>query len=294
MAALTDISGFRTETRKPPATGPTAAEQIASFREIQVVNPSGVSEPTLVTLDLTDWVPTVEALVELVVPLARNMRSGALGPLSLVVCTADGATREVLRALATADDLALFVAPAPERLAEAEPFGRLTETERRTLETLHSLGGAVSVSAFAEATGLAAPAATNRLVSVADKGFVRKLDRPRPAGALFIDPRSAIVAHELPVALPPAVRHEIDIFAAVAGHDRAGILALARAEFVEHHGVGPGTDIDAWLDYRKRHAGQLSERLRWAQEMLDDPQQAAVEMSGMSTEHLEELRREFD
>lgn len=299
MALATDPSAFWLVQRKPPTTGPTVlADDVTRFRELQVVHPSGVGQPTVVTLDLVGWTPPVAALVELVVPLAQGARSRSLGPLAVVVCTDDPSTRDVLRALAETYDLALFVAPAPDRLGEAEPFGLLTETERETLAVMQRLGGRVSVAKFADATGLAAPAATNRLVGVVQKGFLQKVDRPGPSGAMFLDPRAAIAVQEAAAdQLPAAVQHEVQIFAAVAGRKPEELLATASAEYTAEHQSSAGTAdvtlLDIWLHYRHRHAGEMSERLRRAQEMLADPRRAAVEMSGMSDEDLDELRREF-
>jgi len=281
--------------RKPPSTGPTVlVDDVARFREVQVVHPSGVGQPTVVTLDLAGWEPSVPALVELIVPLAQGARSRSLGPLALVVCTDDPSTRDVLRALAETYDLALFVAPAVDRLGEAQPFGLLTETERETLAVLQRLGGSVSVAKFADATGLAPTAATNRLVSVVQKGFLQKVERPRPAGGMYLDPRAALVIDEaVGEQLPAAARRELEIFAAVAGLRPEELLAAAHAEREAAGDAAGVTLLDAWQAYRERHAGQLSERLRWAQEMLADSRRAAVEMSGMSDEDLDELRREF-
>ncbi len=294
MALATNPEAFRHEQRKPPATG----GDVARFRDLQVVHPSGVGQPTVVALDLEGWVPSVAALVELVVPLAQGARSRSLGPLAVVVCTNDPATRDVLRALAETYDLALFVAPAIDRLGEAEPFGLLTETERETLAMMQRLGGSVSVAKFADATGLTAPAATNRLVSVVQKGFLQKADRPRPAGAVFLDPRAAVSAQQSAGGqLPAAIRREVEIFAAVTGCSPGELLDIARLEHASAAGVpadsGDITFLEAWAAYRQRHTGELSERLRWAQEMLADPRRATVEMSGMSDEDLDELRREF-
>jgi hypothetical protein len=276
--------------RKPPTSGSTG---ISWFREVQVVNPSGVQEPTLVVLDLTEWVPTVPELVDLVVPLARDVRSGRLGPLALVICTVDRPTREVLSALAIADDLSLFVATAPDQLADAEPLGRLTETERRTVELMRRLGGRATASTFAAETGLALTAATNRLVGVARKGFLQKADQPRPAGSVYLEPRGAIAANARAEPVPEGVRREVELFAAVAGCAPEVMIAAAGAAYAEAHGSAAESPVAAWLAYREQHASELSERLRQAQEVLADPQRAAVDMSGMSDEDLAELRREF-
>lgn len=293
VASLTDSPAFELHRTRPP-TGEQS--EIARYRE-QIVNPSGVKQPTIVALDLEGMIPSVAELVELVVPLAQGARAGSLGPLSLVVCTSNPPTRDVLRALAETYDLALFVAPSASRLTEAEPFGALTPTERETLEVMHRLGGNVTVAKFAEATGLGPSAATNRMVAVQQKGFVQKLERPRAAGSVFLDPRGGIPANAAQGELTAPVRRELEIFAAVRGRRPDELLAEAVAEYRAEHGDAPSPGVvgleEAWTEYRARHAGELSDGLRWAQAVLADPTQAAVEMSGMADEDLERIRREF-
>jgi hypothetical protein len=295
VASLIDSLRVDLHVSRPPTGEP---HEIAQYRDQQLVNPSGVKRPTIVALDLEGMVLSVPQLVELVVPLAKATRAGSLGPLALVVCTSNQPTREVLRALAENSDLALFVAPSTERLTEAEPYGALTPTERETLEVMHRLGGTLTVAKFADATGLGATAATNRLVGVQQKGFVQKVERPRSAGAIFLDPPRAIEAQvALQRELPRTLARELQIFSAIRGRRPDELLAEAVAEYRAEHGEAPGPGVggleEAWSEYRARHAGQLSEGLRWAQAVLADPARAAVEMSGMSEEELDRIRREF-
>lgn len=295
VASLTDSLRVDVHVSRPPTGEPP---KIARYRDEQLVNPSGVKRPTIVALDLGGMVLSVPELVELIVPLAKATRTGSLGPLALVVCTSNQPTRDVLRALAENSDLALFVAPSTERLIEAEPYGALTPTERETLEMMQRLGGTVTVAKFADATGLAATAATNRLVGVQQKGFVQKVERPRSAGAIFLDPPRAIEAQVgLQRELPRTLVRELEIFSAMRGRRPDELLAEAVAEYRAEHAEAPGPGVpgleDAWREYRARHAGQLSEGLRWARAVLAEPERAAVEMSGMSDEDLERIRREF-
>jgi DNA-binding MarR family transcriptional regulator len=293
--ALTDSPAFDVHVRRPPTGEPT---ELAQYRDQQLVHPSGVERPTIVALDLEGRIPSVADLDQLVVPLARAARAGSLGPLALVVCTSNPPTRDTLRALAQQFDLALFVAPSLERLTEAEPYGALTPTERETLDVMHRLGGTVTVAKFADATGLGPSAATNRLVSVQQKGFVQRVERPRAAGSIYLDPRDAIEAQVgVQPGLPYTLVRELEIFSAIRGCRPDELLAEAVAEYRVDHGEAPGPGLggleEAWSEYRARHSRQLSERLRWAQAVLADPRLAAVEMSGMSDEDLDRIRREF-
>lgn len=270
---------------------------IAAYRDA-LVKPSGVQEPTVLAIDLEGRFPLAEVIHELVVPLAQAANSGRLGPLVVVICTPSAKLRDTLAALAEKHKLALFVAPSADRLGEAEPIGDLTSTERQTLDKVHHLGGSVSVSAFAKAAGLTAPAATNRLVNVLQKGFMQRADRPRTEGVLYMDPRAAVLANEVPPQLPPSLSRELDIFAAVAGRSRDDLLTSAWSDWVQHGADAteqtPQALAQAWYAYRQRHTGEFSEGLRWAQQVLSDPRQAGVQTSGMSDEDLQTIRDAFE
>lgn len=287
----------RLEMHRPPTHGPMVDRAaIARFRQ-QLVPPTAVQEPTVLAIDLEGRFPVAGVLIELVVPLVQDARSGRLGPVAVVICSSDEGVRDTLRALAYQHRLALFVAPSVEQLGEAEPVGDLTETDLETLETLRRLGGRVTVASFATETGLGAPAATNRLVNLQQKGYLQRVDRPRRAGVVYLDPRAAAPTIA-PAALPPEIGRELAIFAAVAGTEPDQLLAVAWSEWVAAQAVpahpSPPALLDAWRDYRRRHAGELSEGLRWAQTVLADPTRASVEASGMSDEDLAALREAFE
>src|SRR5690349_20498013 len=69
-----------------PAVDPRA---IARFRDQHLVNPSGINEPTVLAIDLASASPPASALFELVAPIGQAARSGAYGPLAVVVCSSD-------------------------------------------------------------------------------------------------------------------------------------------------------------------------------------------------------------
>lgn len=251
----------------------------------------------MLAIDLEGRFPAAGVLIELVVPLVQDARSGRLGPVAVVICSSDEGVRDTLRALAYQYRLALFVAPSVEQLGEAEPVGDLTETDLETLETLRRLGGRVTVASFATETGLGAPAATNRLVNLQQKGYLQRVDRARRAGVVYLDPRAAAPA-SASAALPPEIGRELAIFAAVAGTQPEQLLEVAWSEWAAAQAApahpSPPALFDAWRDYRRRHAGELSEGLRWAQAVLADPAHASVEASGMSDEDLAALREAFE
>ncbi|MCW2993820.1 MAG: hypothetical protein JWQ18_1315 [Conexibacter sp.] len=266
--------------------------QTAAYRAA-LVEPSGVKEPTVLAIDLEGRFPLASALHELIVPLARAARSGSLGPLMLVICTPSVPLRDMLEALAEKHQLALFVAPSARRIAEAEPIGDLTATERETLETMRRLGGAVNVATFAQEAGLSAPAATNRLVNLVQKGFVQRDERPRSEGTIYLNPY-AVRADEVPAQLPPVLAREVDIFAAVRGQASADLLGAAWTEWASTERPTSDELAQAWLAYRHRHSGEISESLLWAQQALNDQNEAAVHTSGMTEEDLQVIRDAFE
>ncbi|MEA2275088.1 MAG: hypothetical protein QOC78_48 [Solirubrobacteraceae bacterium] len=78
------------------------------------------------------------------------------------------------------------------------------------------------------------------------------------------------------VKVPEDTKKELALFAALTGRGQGELLA------------------DAWREYRDRHGHKLSDDLKWAQEVLADPQRAAVEASGMDPDDLEAVRKAFE
>lgn len=232
----------RLVVRGPDTTGPLDdVVQIRRFRE-DLVKPSGVTEPTVLVINLEGRFPSASVLVELIMPLAQAARAGTHGPLAVVVCTQEDAVRTVVRALAQTHDLPIFLAGSPAELGEAEAAGTLTPTERETLEVLHRLGGRATISAFAETTGLESNAATNRLVNVLNKGFVQRVERPRRQGHLYLDPRAARPAEDPAdptsgdYAVPERVRSDVGALAEMQVREPGPLLANAWHEFLTEHG----------------------------------------------------------
>lgn len=77
------------------------------------------------------------------------------------------------------------------------------------------------------------------------------------------------------VKLSGQIKREIAVFSATTGRTQGSLLA------------------DAWCEYRQRHAEELTEGLRWAQSVLDDPAESALAASGMDTKDVDELRKAF-
>lgn len=267
MSSLESHRMPRLELRGP-TTGPLDDVAVnRRFRE-ELVKPSGVEEPTALVLNLEGRFPSTAVLIELVLPLAQAAKSGAYGPLALVVCTRDEAVRVVLRALAQANALPMFLAASPGELHDAEPAGPLTATERETLEVLHRLGGRASVSTFAEATSLEPNAATNRLVNVVNKGFTQRVERPGRQGQLFVDPRAARPAQE---PLDPTSA-DADVPELV----RSDVRALMEMQARE-----PGPNLaNAWQEILAKHREYFSAEHERLADMVKDDDRAGLAETG--------------
>lgn len=235
------------EVRGPETTGPIDdLAWVRLFRD-RWLQPSGVTEPTALVINLEGRFLTPNVLLQLIIPIAQAARAGTYGPLSVVVCTQDEATRTVLRSLAGTHNLALYLARSPSQLDEAEPAGPLTTSERDTLSILHRLGGRTTISSFAQAAAMEPNAATNRLVNVLSKGFVQRVERSRREGQLYLDPRAARPKEDpadptsADFAVPEAVRSDVRALAEMQAREAGPLLA------------------DAWLEFLSTHRGYLAE-----------------------------------
>jgi DNA-binding MarR family transcriptional regulator len=283
MAMVTSLESHRLPrlfVRGPDTTGPL--EDVAAIRRFRdsLVSPSGVTEPTTLVVNLEGRFPTPAVLVELILPLAQAARAGTYGPVALVICTQDDAVRTVLRALAQAQSLPIFLARSPSELYDAEPAGSLTPTEKETLEVLRRLGGRTTVSTFAQATSLEPNAATNRLVNVVNKGFVQRVERPRRQGQLFVDPRAATPVED------PADPTSGDF--RVPEPVRSDMRALAQMQVRE-----PGANLaSAWHEALTKHSDYLAtEHERLAEMVKRDDKEGLAEASRRYAKKQAEARR---
>ena len=76
--------------------------------------------------------------------------------------------------------------------------------------------------------------------------------------------------------MPEGIKREIAVLSAATGCTQSSLLA------------------SAWREYRQRHAGELSEGLRWAQAVLENPAETSIQASGMAREDLDQLRDAFE
>ena len=146
--------------------------------------------PMLGVLHIGATRPTPAVLRNIVVTVGEDVKAGRYGSFSLFICTEDEDTRSVIGDIAASKNVPVFVCSSSYDLEHAEPFGLLTARDHETLRLVLDAGGTVTALGFAEKVGIENTAAGNRLVSLHKKGYLQRVERPHPAGDLFVDPRS--------------------------------------------------------------------------------------------------------
>jgi hypothetical protein len=230
----------RLEVRAPATGGVVDDPQLIDRFRDQLFAQTGVRTPTVLLVNLEGRFLTVSALYQLVLELGKAVRAPEYAGMSVVFATPDQATRDGIRALAQTYQVPLFVAPAADRLGEAEAVGPLTAGEQETLGLMRRLGGRVTVAQFAEATGLDSPAAANRLNSVASKHYAFRVDRPKSSGHLYIAPWLAETEDAAdPVQgdyeVPFEMRADVRALAALQGRAPDDVIAEALTMFIDQH-----------------------------------------------------------
>jgi hypothetical protein len=204
----------------------------------EVLGKSEVHAPSVVAINLEGRFPTIAVLYSLVIPL---------GQAALIFATPEPATRDVIRALAEAYQLPLYLASSINQLSQAEPVGPLTAGEHDTIDLMRRLGGRVTVAQLADLGGLEQPAAANRLNAVVARNLVHRVDRPRNEGHLYMAPWVA-APHGDPADPTSADFH-------VSEQMRADVRKLAEAQ-----GRAPEEVFSEALEaFLERHKAELSE-----------------------------------
>jgi hypothetical protein len=195
----------RVEVRGPTA-GPLFDPQQSALFCRQALGTTAVAQPTVLVLNLEGRFPSSAVLHELVTGIGAGVRSGVYGQLAVVVATPDEAVRDIVRALAAAHDVPLWVAPSADAPWLAEPAVPLSGAEEETLELVSALGGRVTVSTVAQASGLDHTAAGNRLAGLDRRHLLFRLPRAPRHGHLYVDPRAGRPPGGAPTAAPSGSR----------------------------------------------------------------------------------------
>jgi hypothetical protein len=192
-----------------PATGGVWSNFLLADEARQGIVPP-TNAPMVYMLDLTDVNPTVEVLERFLLPLAQDFKLGRYGDSALVVSTRNSSVRRFVELLAAAHSLPIYVASSTAHLeiAEAEPAGELTATEKQTLSAVSALGGRARAAEIADRLHLQHTAAVNRLVSLTTKGYLYRESQPGRGGDVFVDPRQPSIEQSLDGLLADA-RHDL-------------------------------------------------------------------------------------
>lgn len=140
----------------------------------------------VLVLELGDARFETEVLLDMLTPLAQEIRAGRFGDVVLVVATRQQSVARIVEMVALTEDLPMYLTPDASKLSQAQPAGRLTETERESLAALSRLGGRVTASQFASAAALEITAAGNRLSNLARRGYVFRIPRSRREGDEYL------------------------------------------------------------------------------------------------------------
>ena len=177
----------------PAATGPSVWDDPFADQLVhRFMPPDRKHPPMLGVIDLDAARPTPSVLQRVVVSIAEDVKAGRYGSCSLVYCSQDEDTRTVIGDIAESQNVAVFLCSTYDDLMYAEPVGDLTARDHETLDMVLEAGGTVNALDLSTQVGIEKTAAGNRLVSLQKKGYVFRVERPHPAGDLFIDPRSLV------------------------------------------------------------------------------------------------------
>lgn len=169
-------------------TDPVLAARIRDDK----IPPTAFAHPTMIVLDLRGKLVSPAGLKEWIVVLGQRIRAGMYGDSRLVVATSDQDVREMTALLARNYQIPLYLSPSPaidDILLYGMPAGDLTEADAQTLEQTRAAGSVTTAAALANAVGLQASAANNRLMNLERKGYVLRIRRSRDQGDLFVDSR---------------------------------------------------------------------------------------------------------
>ena len=147
-------------------------------------------DPMVGILYISKLRPTPTVLKDAVVSVGEDVRAGRYGNFSFFVSSEDDATRQVIGDIAASQNVAVYLTSSLRDFSQAEPAGKLTLNDLETLNLVQGVGGTVTVVDFALQVEMEKTAAGNRLSSLHQKGYLHRVQRPHPAGDLYVDPRS--------------------------------------------------------------------------------------------------------
>ena len=148
--------------------------------------------PMVGVLSLGELRPSTRVLHDTVVTVGEDVKAGRYGDFTLFVSSEDEDTRNIIEDVVLSRNFALFMCSSISDFENALPVGALTKMDNETLDCVNEMGGTATIVDFADSAGIEKTAAGNRLCSLHRKGFLQRIAQPRPAGDVFVDPRTVI------------------------------------------------------------------------------------------------------
>lgn len=242
MSALAELDTFRPPRLESRAPTTSVVDEWEATRFIQqAVQPTGVHEPTTLVLNLEGRPPTPAGAYQLVVEVGQKIKSGAWAGIAVVLASSDSSLKAVCQALAETHELPLFWTQSVADIAQAEPLSKLNPAEKETLEALRRCGGMATVGLLAQAIGADHTATGNRVSNLDKRHLIFRIDRPRPSGHVYMDPRIAdsgaisVLPSPMGLSVSSSLQADVSALAAMQGVASPEELAIAWREFLDRH-----------------------------------------------------------
>ncbi len=265
MSALAELDAYRPPRLESRAPTTSVVDEWEASRLIRdVIKPTGVHEPTVLVLNLEGRPPTPAGTYQLVVEIGQQIKSGAWKHLVVVLASSDSSLKAVAQALAETHELPIFWTSSVNDVSQAEPLGRLTPADKETLAALRRYGGRATVGLLAEAIGADHTATGNRVSSLDRRHLIFRVDRPRPSGHLYMDPR---IADSGAVSTAPNPSGAL-----VSSSLQSDVAALAVMQKVAH----PDELAAAWREFLSKHHEELARTHERAQDLVGRGDQVGI------------------
>jgi hypothetical protein len=233
----------------PRVLGPTVLPRglPAEWRRLEVAHWLGriftaqQDTPLTVVFDLDQggYDPDAGELVELVRGIGNELRSRNLGRVLFVFATRDDSLREVLRSLAAAQEVPIYVASSASEIDLAQPAILITPAKRSALDAV-AVTGRATASLVAQRTGGSAVAAGNALADLHAQGLLLRLEGAGRVGHTYQHPGFVeTMASDSPMTttidLPDTLGFQIAEVAGRAGREPGELVAEAWRDFMERN-----------------------------------------------------------
>ncbi|HYK95428.1 MAG TPA: hypothetical protein VE011_06140 [Candidatus Dormibacteraeota bacterium] len=230
-----------------PREMPASQRRVAMSDWVATTFTGQVTEPLPVVVDLpASFEPEAGQLLQLIRDLQNERANRNRGRIAFIFVTQDDTVRDVLRAIAAASDIPIWVAPSSGELELAEPAVSLTPAKRSALDNLAALGMATA-SAVAGRTGGNPVSVGNTLGDLFSQGLLLRREGAGRTGHTYVHP--AIVKA---TAGSEPLRTTVGLSSA---------LSAQIAQVAERTGREPSELVtEAWRSFLANHTDELSQR----------------------------------